>query len=55
MAKIYTESLKKNNPIKAGNAEPRPRAHVLQNLLNYSKSLEVKKMPNGERTFWVLN
>jgi hypothetical protein len=53
MAKIY--SSKKSNESTAESKELCPRPHVITNLLNYSKSLEVKSTTSGRKIGVILN
>lgn len=53
MAKIY--SSKKSNQLTVKGKEPCPRQHVIANLLNYSKALEVKITASGKKIGLVLN
>jgi len=53
MQKLY---LKNNSQVVTSNLENlKPRPHVITNLLNYSKSLQVSTMTNGKKVALNLN
>lgn len=53
MPKLYTKTENQVNAVAAQGIKP--RAHIIANLLNYSKSLQVETLHNGKRTAIHLN
>ncbi|MFN5832069.1 MAG: hypothetical protein ACK46R_15080 [Bacteroidota bacterium] len=53
MPKLYSKTENQVNVVSSEGLKP--RAHIVSNLLNYSKSLQVETMTNGKKTVIHLN